>query len=208
MSSVENRDSPHFSDDSNEMPGRQLFNDGMARGRLAAIFTRDSPRRLMGRTGSYGPPPVTPVITTARGRPADERFQPLDRRIKAGFDVMVAMALVLLALPILLAIAICVLADGGSPFYTQTRIGQRGRHFLCLKFRTMTVDAEQRLHELLASDPVAAAEWSRTRKLTCDPRITRIGWLLRKTSLDELPQLLNVLNGDMSLVGPRPIVAA
>ena len=137
-----------------------------------------------------------------------ERAPPLDRAIKTALDFIVAaLALVFLS-PLLLAIAAYVKADGGPALYAQTRIGRGGRRFRCLKFRTMVVDAERQLQELLASDPAAAAEWAQTQKLTSDPRVTGIGALLRRTSLDEFPQLLNVLRGDMSLVGPRPIVEA
>ncbi len=92
--------------------------------------------------------------------------------------------------------------------FRHKRIGLDGRQFDCLKFRTMVVDADRVLHDLLRSDALAAAEWSVSRKLTDDPRITRLGNIMRRSSLDELPQLWNVIVGDMSIVGPRPIVAA
>jgi undecaprenyl-phosphate galactose phosphotransferase len=132
----------------------------------------------------------------------------LARAIKLGVDILVAVLALLFLSPLLLAIAVFVKADGGPVFYAQTRVGRDGRHFRCWKFRTMAVGAEQRLQQLLAADPAAAEEWARTQKLTADPRVTGIGAVLRRTSLDELPQLLNVLHGDMSLVGPRPIVDA
>jgi undecaprenyl-phosphate galactose phosphotransferase len=128
--------------------------------------------------------------------------------IKVGLDFIIAVVALLLLSPLLLAIAIYVRSDGGPALYAQTRIGRGGRQFRCLKFRTMVIGAEQKLQEILASDRAAAAEWAATQKLTADPRVNPIGALLRKTSLDELPQLLNVLRGEMSLVGPRPIVAA
>jgi lipopolysaccharide/colanic/teichoic acid biosynthesis glycosyltransferase len=118
------------------------------------------------------------------------------------------MALVFLA-PVMLAVALAVyLQDGGPVVFAHRRIGRGGRYFFCLKFRSMAIDAEQRLAGLLASDPVARAEWERDHKLRNDPRVTSLGAFLRRTSLDELPQLFNVLRGDMSLVGPRPIVDA
>jgi lipopolysaccharide/colanic/teichoic acid biosynthesis glycosyltransferase len=92
--------------------------------------------------------------------------------------------------------------------FAHRRLGKDGRHFRCLKFRSMAVDAEARLTQVLANDPEARAEWERDHKLRNDPRITRLGGFLRKSSLDELPQLFNVLKGEMSLVGPRPIVDA
>jgi exopolysaccharide production protein ExoY len=111
--------------------------------------------------------------------------------------------------PLMLLIAATIYAcDPGPILFAQRRIGHRGRRFGCFKFRSMVVDAEARLAELLAADPVAREEWGRDHKLRNDPRITLIGGILRKSSLDELPQLLNVLRGDMSIVGPRPIVDA
>ncbi|MDB5445784.1 MAG: rfbP [Phenylobacterium sp.] len=124
-------------------------------------------------------------------------------------NVVVALIALIFLLPIMLAVAVAVYAqDGGPILFAHRRIGRDGRHFYCLKFRSMAVDAEQRLADLLGSDPSARAEWERDHKLRNDPRATKLGAFLRKTSLDELPQLFNVLHGDMSLVGPRPIVEA
>ena len=109
--------------------------------------------------------------------------------------------------PLMLVVGWLTARDGGSPFYGHVRIGRDGQEFPCWKFRTMVTDADARLRELLASDPAARLEWEATRKLRNDPRITRVGRFLRSTSLDELPQLVNVLRGEMSLVGPRPIVS-
>ncbi len=133
---------------------------------------------------------------------------PTARLSKAAFDSVLAGVLLLALLPLLLTIALLLWGDGGPALYAQTRIGANGRRFPCLKFRSMVVDSEAALQRTLASDPAAAAEWRENRKLANDPRITRIGRLLRRTSLDELPQLINVLRGEMSLVGPRPIVEA
>ena len=125
---------------------------------------------------------------------------------KRAFDVVVT----LLAAPFALAIVgICVVlirSDGGKAFYCQPRIGKGGRVFNLWKLRTMAPDAEQRLQTYLAVDPVAKAEWETMQKLRNDPRITRLGKCLRKYSIDEIPQLYNVLVGDMSLVGPRPML--
>ncbi len=109
-------------------------------------------------------------------------------------------------LPFLLLVTVLVALDGKSPIYTQERLGRGGRVFRIWKFRTMVPNAERKLQELVASDPELAREWREHQKLKHDPRITKIGHLLRKTSIDELPQLLNVLKGDMSLVGPRPMM--
>ena len=126
-----------------------------------------------------------------------------------AFDIVAATGVLLLTAPLLVTIALLVwLMDGGPALYSQPRVGRDGRHFRCLKFRSMCVDADARLARLLASDENARREWQADYKLRADPRITRLGRFLRKTSLDETPQLINVLRGEMSLVGPRPIVDA
>ncbi len=129
-------------------------------------------------------------------------------QFKRAFDAIGAMLLLLVALPVLLLIALAVATDGGPVFYGHRRVGRGGRSFACLKFRTMRPDADEVLASLLARDEQAALEWAIRRKLRDDPRVTRIGRLLRVSSLDELPQLINVLRGEMSLVGPRPVVQA
>jgi exopolysaccharide production protein ExoY len=121
-------------------------------------------------------------------------------------DVLGAGTLLVLTLPLFLLIAAIVRRDGGPVLFRHTRLGLGGRPFACLKFRSMVMDSDARLAKLLAEDPAAAEEWAIRRKLAADPRITRIGATLRATSLDELPQLFNVLRGEMSLVGPRPVV--
>lgn len=121
--------------------------------------------------------------------------------------VLASVALVFLA-PVMLVIALVIkVTDPGPVFFSQVRYGAGGRTFRCHKFRTMIVDAQQVLEAYLAENPDAADEWARDHKLRNDPRVTRIGAFLRKTSLDELPQLVNILRGEMSVVGPRPIVA-
>jgi lipopolysaccharide/colanic/teichoic acid biosynthesis glycosyltransferase len=124
-------------------------------------------------------------------------------------NVVIALAALLFALPIMLGVGFAVfIQDGGPVLFAHRRIGRDGRSFRCLKFRSMATDAEARLADLLARDPQARAEWEQDHKLRNDPRVTRLGEFLRKSSLDELPQLFNVLRGEMSLVGPRPIVEA
>jgi undecaprenyl-phosphate galactose phosphotransferase len=132
----------------------------------------------------------------------------LRRLIKDVFDRIVALSAIVLLLPVGVIVAIIVAMDGGPVLFRHTRLGQNGRRFGCFKFRSMAVDADKLLAHTLATDPAAAAEWAMTQKLRDDPRVTRVGRILRSTSIDELPQLLNVLIGDMSLVGPRPIVDA
>jgi len=115
----------------------------------------------------------------------------------------------LIAVPIALVIGILWLMirrDGGAGFFSHERIGRDGVLFRCYKLRTMAVDAEQRLERMIRHNPEIAAEWAEHQKLKQDPRITKLGSFLRKTSLDELPQLINVFKGEMSLVGPRPVV--
>ena len=131
----------------------------------------------------------------------------LNRAIKRAFDITAVTLGGLVIVPVLVALAAAIRVDSPGPvLYRQRRLGRDGQPFRVWKFRTMVQDAEKRLADLLASDDRARAEWEATQKLVRDPRVTRVGRLLRKTSLDELPQLWNVLMGEMSLVGPRPIV--
>ena len=125
---------------------------------------------------------------------------------KRTFDIAFSGFLLLLLLPVLLMIALAVRADGGPVFFAHRRVGRGGAEFPCLKFRTMRVDADRVLEAMLRERPALRPEWEATQKLRHDPRVTRVGRLLRITSLDELPQLLNVLRGEMSLVGPRPVL--
>lgn len=128
-------------------------------------------------------------------------------RIKRCGDVSLSLALLVFCAPLMLAIAAAIKAqDGGPVLFRHHRCGRGGTTFGLWKFRTMRVDAAERLATLLAEDPDAEAEWIRTRKLRSDPRVTRLGRWLRKTSLDEVPQLFNILRGDMSVVGPRPVM--
>ena len=133
---------------------------------------------------------------------------PLHRACKRTFDLMAASLLLVLLSPVLLMLAWQVKRDGGPAFFGHKRIGQGGKTFKCWKFRSMVVNAQEVLQELLATSPEARAEWEKEFKLKNDPRISRIGHFIRKTSLDELPQLWNVIKGEMSLVGPRPVIQA
>jgi len=120
--------------------------------------------------------------------------------------IMASLALVFLS-PVLLLLAITIRAsDGGPAVFKHRRIGRNGQEFDCYKFRSMVRDADTRLKNLLENDSDARDEWMSTQKLETDPRITKFGKFLRRSSLDELPQLLNIIKGDMSIVGPRPIV--
>jgi Undecaprenyl-phosphate galactose phosphotransferase WbaP len=132
---------------------------------------------------------------------------PLNRLMKRFFDIIFSFLALVLLSPVYVLLALLIKLDSSGPvFYTQRRLGQHKKHFGCLKFRTMAEDAEERLQAVLDADPEAKAQFERDFKLKKDPRITRVGNFLRQTSLDELPQFLNVLQGTMSVVGPRPIV--
>jgi len=148
--------------------------------------------------GEKAPHRILPLPPSGRGK-AYHRYA------KRGLDlVIVAFAAPVVMLIVGLAALALVLREGGSPFYRQERIGLEGRVFGMWKLRTMVPDAEAVLDSYLETNPEARAEWDRNQKLKNDPRITPFGRFLRRTSLDELPQLWNVFRGDMSLVGPRP----
>lgn len=174
--------------------------------RFSSIHTKPSLRSLR-QSGS--------ARTHYRPRPWPERRQPvLTQRIfvsqhasKRAFDLVGAILLIGLFAPLFLVLALWIrAADGGPAIFGHWRVGRDGRRFRCYKFRSMVPDAQQILHDYLVRHPDAMAEWNASFKLRTDPRVTPFGAFLRKSSLDELPQLFNVLLGDMSLVGPRPIV--
>lgn len=132
-----------------------------------------------------------------------------NRLFKRVFDLICAGLGTIALLPVFVLIAILIYIDNPGPiFFAHRRVGQHGKEFPCYKFRSMCVNAQEELEKYLAANPAAREEWNRDFKLKDDPRITKIGGFLRKTSLDELPQLINVIKGEMSLVGPRPIVQA
>lgn len=146
--------------------------------------------------------PAAPMATLRkRARPL-----PIGGMRKRFLDIAISGAALVAASPLIGAAALMMkLSDGGPLFYGHTRVGRHGTPFRCYKIRTMAVDGERILAQHLASHPAAAAEWESTRKLRDDPRVGFIGNLLRRTSIDELPQLMNVLCGEMSIVGPRPV---
>jgi len=156
-----------------------------------------------------------PVIAKASGEPwsrvAEIRrqptMQPAGEWLARARDLVGAFSLLVLCLPLILGLALVIwLTDGGAPFFAHSRIGRHGKSFKCYKLRSMHRDAESRLAGLLQNNPALRSEWAHNRKLSKDPRVTRFGSFLRSSSLDELPQLFNVINGTMALVGPRPIV--
>ena len=127
---------------------------------------------------------------------------------KRIFDIIFSLIGLAALSPFFIFTAIAIkLCDGGPVFFSHTRVGLSGRPFRCLKFRTMAIDADEKLNACLATDARLAIEWAAKRKLKDDPRLIPIGAALRRSSLDELPQLINILRGEMSLVGPRPVVA-
>ncbi|WP_233252521.1 sugar transferase [Maritimibacter sp. 55A14] len=125
---------------------------------------------------------------------------------KRLFDLCFVLLSAPIVLPLTLILALAVLRDGAAPFYWQKRLGRNGKTFKLLKLRTMVPDADKIFQEYLDANPEARREWDLTQKLKNDPRVTLVGRLLRKTSMDELPQFWNVLRGEMSLVGPRPMM--
>lgn len=126
--------------------------------------------------------------------------------LKRAIDIGAVLLAAPVVLPVVLGLAAVIWTRGRRPFYIHDRVGHGGKTFRMWKLRTMVCDADARIEEHLATNPDAQDEWDRTQKLVNDPRVTRFGQLLRKSSLDELPQLWNVLKGDMSLVGPRPMM--
>lgn len=128
------------------------------------------------------------------------------RFLKRPIDILIVLLALPLVLPIALVVLVMIMKEGGSPFYSQMRLGKSGRSFRMWKFRSMVVNADQHLAQYLDANPAAREEWDRSQKLKQDPRITPFGRFIRKSSMDELPQLWNVLIGDMSLVGPRPMM--
>ena len=172
-----------------------LIDEGLPRPPYGSFYPRATPQ------GVLAAPQATPAPAAAPGRTGAYLLWG-----KRAIDVVLASAALVMALPVLMVLSLLLAAEGGNPFFTQTRVGRDGRVFRMFKLRTMVPGAEAKLAECLERDPAMLEEWLRTQKLRHDPRITPLGRLLRMTSLDELPQLLNVLLGDMSLVGPRPML--
>lgn len=141
--------------------------------------------------------------------PVLDRAEKREQMLKRTFDVSFALIFLIVSFPALVLLSIMLQINSpGSLFFVQQRVGRHGRMFNCFKFRTMHEDAETLLEDLLAKSPDARREWDLDHKLRNDPRVSRFGAIVRKLSLDELPQLLNILSGEMSVVGPRPIVRA
>jgi len=134
--------------------------------------------------------------------------RPVGGGVKRTVDLAVALSAAILLLPLFVMIAVLIkLYDGGPVFYRHRRIGMNSKPFLCVKFRTMAVNGDDLLRKHLDASPTGALEWAQTRKLKVDPRITAVGAVLRRMSIDELPQVMNIVRGEMSVVGPRPIAS-
>ena len=151
--------------------------------------------------------PQQPAINTGSARATESENRGFYPELgKSLFDIVVILLTLPLTLTVMTLAALALWIEGGNPFYVQKRLGRNGRVFKMVKLRTMSRNAEAVLQDLIAKDPAVRAEWEFTQKLKNDPRITPVGGFLRKTSIDELPQIWNVVIGDMSLVGPRPMM--
>jgi exopolysaccharide production protein ExoY len=184
----------------------------VARAALSSVSEPDdaTDAHLHGAGAAQRPRPARSPIGAERVEPAQVApDDPLGGAAKRGLDILAASAALAMLLPLMGAVALVILLTEGRPiFIAHPRVGFGGRTFRCLKFRTMVRNSDDVLRRHLAENPAAARQWADVRKLTDDPRVTRVGHALRKTSLDELPQLFNILKGDMSCVGPRPVVTA
>ena len=170
---------------------------GSARGMQTAYLSFDTP--ALGEAAD----PMSTAELVAIEEPAIRLS--LEGAFKRGLDIIGALVLATVFSPLIVVILIAMKRGGGSPIFRHQRVGRNGELFGCLKFRTMVPNAERVLRDLLASNPEMREEWDRDHKLRHDPRVTPLGRFLRNTSLDELPQIWNVLKGEMSLVGPRPV---
>jgi exopolysaccharide production protein ExoY len=156
----------------------------------------------------FPPSLAQPVQPSVAAESVERPSGPYRALMKRVFDVAAVLAAAPVVVPLVAVLALGVALDGGKPFYAQERVGKGRRTFRMWKLRSMVCDADARMEACLAADPEMRREWNETQKLKRDPRITSFGRVLRKCSLDELPQLWNVLRGDMSLVGPRPMMVS
>lgn len=149
------------------------------------------------------------LSTWAGSPPAGTMFKVHSSALKRAMDLVISFSALAFVAPVLMIVyALIKIFDPGPALFSHLRVGRDGRMFTVYKFRTMRVDAQERLDDVLKNDPAAAAEWAEFQKLRNDPRVTVLGRILRKSSLDELPQLLNIVRGEMSIVGPRPVTSA
>lgn len=188
----------------------KLLKRPVSSSRLCCEFLNNTPTQKQVKLMPDGslPPTYENVRSQSQmARPVQvqRRFYPA--RGKRALDVVFVLLSLPLIAPVIALVALFVMRDGASAFFGHTRVGRDGKSFRCWKIRTMVPDAEARLEAYLAANPVARREWNENFKLDHDPRITKLGHILRKMSLDELPQLWNILRGEMSIVGPRPVTA-
>ena len=160
---------------------------------------------------SFPLPDRTPIDPTfligVEGSAPHQAKAPVGGKAKRIFDIIISLVALALLAPLFLMLALLIkLSDGGPVFYRHPRLGFRSQVFPCLKFRTMVLNGDEVFPAYLNAHPEAAREWTETRKLKADPRVTLVGAVLRQLSLDEIPQLINIIRGEMSIVGPRPIV--
>jgi len=183
-----------------------MSNEGRSRKEMAAVQIGhprvSAPKRNLRIIGQVDSTILNAVAQGSRAMPG----RPVREGLKRVFDVIGATLLGIVFAPLILAICVLLRREGGPIIFRHRRVGRDGKAFDCLKFRSMVRDADRVLRNLLDQHPELRAEWLRDHKLRDDPRITSVGRFLRRTSLDELPQLWNVIRGEMSLVGPRPVV--
>jgi len=174
---------------------------------ISRHFSRFYPSRAISLVGDATTIDSGPTVGVG-ARPVEDEIQTqsVSFSVKRIVDVSGVLILGLLFSPVILVVVFLLALQGGPILYGQERVGRGGRKFNCLKFRTMVVDGHRLLEDHLTLNPTALDEWMRFQKLRSDPRVTRLGALLRRTSLDELPQLWNIARGEMSLVGPRPAI--
>ena len=184
-------------------PGYGLFDFATAARDLDVALQKPASRSVAPQPATPAPAPVAWVPEFTRPH---QGVRPYRHGLKRLMDIAVVVCSAPFTLPVIVLASIALWLEGGSPFYRQQRLGKGGAEFSILKLRTMVRNADQVLEDTLAQDPALRAEWDSLQKLIKDPRVTRVGSFLRATSLDELPQLWNVLRGDMSLVGPRPMM--
>jgi exopolysaccharide production protein ExoY len=168
-----------------------------------------SPSSMEAPTPYEGPTSPIPAAPLADNDSAGSILSrsPLGGHVKRAMDLVIAVTALVLAAPVMLIVALLIrTTEGGPAMFSHSRVGYGGKQFDCYKFRSMVSNSQEVLKEYLETNPEAAKEWEETRKIRNDPRITFLGRILRKSSLDELPQLFNIIRGDMSCVGPRPVV--
>ncbi|MCC5972070.1 MAG: sugar transferase [Pararhodobacter sp.] len=189
-------------------PRRRQALDGLSAKPVIGELTLGVPHGLASSGSEHVlPAPAFLAPRPNQNAPARAAYSLYSIYFKRGIDITLALVLLLAAAPVLVLLALALWLESGNPFYSQPRLGRNGQMFRMFKLRTMVMGADQLLAGCLERDPDLKAEWDRNQKLRNDPRITAVGRLLRKTSMDELPQLYNVLAGHMSIIGPRPMLA-